>query len=1800
MKIKQMMAIMLTAVMTISSLPMGSLQAYAAENEPAIESVADPADTSDPDGQSVESEVGSTDEIAESEELSEAVSEEGSSEEISDTSEVTESVVEDEETEAVTSEEETAEVLKAKEEIKEVAEDEADLLYLTDAERTAYEAAASNILNEIAVFSNAEEKILYIHDYIVTHCEIDLTNATGKDTAYAALVGGSSNSKGYSYAFKDLVSRAGIDADVVHSETLGHYWNRVKIGENYYYVDVTNDDSLAASEQGGGHYYEMYCSHDLVLCSADALNTLLSSLYKKDSHDWKVNGVEVFGMHDDNDVYASAFWHDSEHSPLAFMGTYCLYIDSLESNIMKYDFPKGTTEIMYDCSELDGWMHSGNWGTIQTDGTFVFFNDGSDIYRFEEDTKTVAQVNTGSLFPEEAGDYNIFGIRLLTDEDKIEYWVATDISDNKVVKNDKIDISDIYSSITRVKLDKKVYKFTSPGDTAKLTATVTGPDGDVSWKSSDTSVVSVDDSGNITALKYGSATIEASVGTAKASCAVWVDTTWQNDYDFYAEGDQIILNKYTGSAATVTVREIAFEGGLLRHTVLGYTQTYTQTDSSASPTFRGNTKITSVKIEPGVRFKEDNYAATYAFEGCSSLTSVDFGDTPKGVDFKGITSTYGMFKGCSKLTIAKFNNCNMSTVKAVGYMFKNCTKLETLDLQGCILSGLSADEADNKYMLNGCSGLKDIWTPAERNNAVNIDLPKAMVLYKDGQPQSDEYKLLNKAPVNSRIILKSSTPKTDISAGGYTLTIDKASYPYTGSEIKPAVTITKDADGSTLKEGTDFTVSYENNTNPGTAVLSAKGIGSYKGTLYKEFKIIKGEQTINIDLPDKLTVGRSIQVEVTGAKGNITYSVSPTGDPEGEATITEDGKLTTVKIGFVEITVNCAATDQYEAATAHKNLEIIDKPAVGAPVFTESPKVIKEEEGKKVVERNTLVSLSTDVAGADIYYTLDGYSDPDKAAYDEAYALGEEALAACKTKKYAGAIVIDEEIKIKAIAYKDGYKNENATATETYTVYEDLGDFADTTEDPVLDYISKHSGNYPLQLWYFFRVNGSGNFVYDDTYAVDPGAGTRTYTGDKITFNEDIYVFYGSRRLIENRDYTVGYSNNIRAGSANDENVKKRPAVTIKGKGNYSGSQTVYFTIEPAPIGDAELTSVELTTVTPNTAVSKAVPQYSYNGKMLKLGKDYAAEYREAGGEWKPVTKNDKFAAGKVYEVRGVDYDEKNGAVITYEGDFDGAEMDSVTVKVIDKTKEVQVSTLKVGDAKGKSVKIAYSGIVTDPTERSNYYTESGAVILNRVFGDSGYEPLAFVYAKKPSEPLVYGKDYYIDVVGAKDAGKYTAIIHGMGDKYIGDKKFTFEILGTPASKVKVAGLMTTAQYDGKAFTVVGDVVDSRLFNSSDKTAKAANWTDVTLYTVTGSSKTPLIPGTDYSTHIGNATHMGKVDVIFTLKGKYSGTIKKTVTIKAYDLTKGLAQGGRFKCEYIGGTDDYDAIYSKGGARIPGIKIYDDKGTTEDNSDDLVLIEGVDYTVSYKNDTVITPDNWPDYEKIKIKPTVTIKGKGNYTGSKGFWYRISKAELTKDNVSMTVKDKVYKKKAGKNYFKVTPVFTDGDKALTTGKNKDITVTDIRYRYAEDCKLDNGTERFAGQEIPAADVVPEGAVIEVSCYVEVKADDNAKSNYKTTSSPIAYKSAYRILPAGMDISKAKVSIDKDSKAKLTYTNGYNVPMSADDFVLKVSGKQLPAGTYKIKSVKNNRFIGTATVVFEGLDPYGGTKSYTFKIGAKSLK
>ena len=63
----------------------------------------------------------------------------------------------------------------------------------------------------------------------------------------------------------------------------------------------------------------------------------------------------------------------------------------------------------------------------------------------------------------------------------------------------------------------------------------------------------------------------------------------------------------------------------------------------------------------------------------------------------------------------------------------------------------------------------------------------------------------------------------------------RAAQTYSGSAIKPTITVKNGT--TTLKNGTDYTVTYSNNTKVGTATVTITGKGNYIGTITKTFTI---------------------------------------------------------------------------------------------------------------------------------------------------------------------------------------------------------------------------------------------------------------------------------------------------------------------------------------------------------------------------------------------------------------------------------------------------------------------------------------------------------------------------------------------------------------------------------------------------------------------------------------------------------------------------------------------------------------------------------------------------------------------------------------------------------------------------------------------------------------------------------------------------------------------------------------------------------------------------------------------------
>ena len=115
----------------------------------------------------------------------------------------------------------------------------------------AIETKAVNIINTVITPDMDDyQKEKALHDYIINHARYDELNFRNNTvpaesyTPYGILIKGAGVCAGYAYTMKYLCDKAGIDCIVVSGKAEGgdHAWNIVKIGGEYYHVDLTWDD----------------------------------------------------------------------------------------------------------------------------------------------------------------------------------------------------------------------------------------------------------------------------------------------------------------------------------------------------------------------------------------------------------------------------------------------------------------------------------------------------------------------------------------------------------------------------------------------------------------------------------------------------------------------------------------------------------------------------------------------------------------------------------------------------------------------------------------------------------------------------------------------------------------------------------------------------------------------------------------------------------------------------------------------------------------------------------------------------------------------------------------------------------------------------------------------------------------------------------------------------------------------------------------------------------------------------------------------------------------------------------------------------------------------------------------------------------------------------------------------------------------------------------------------------------------------------------------------------------------------
>ena len=409
---------------------------------------------------------------------------------------------------------------------------------------------------------------------------------------------------------------------------------------------------------------------------------------------------------------------------------------------------------------------------------------------------------------------------------------------------------------------------------------------------------------------------------------------------------------------------------------------------------------------------------------------------------------------------------------------------------------------------------------------------------------------------------------------------------FTGAELEPAPVVIYN--GMTLVEGTDFTTSYTNNTNAGTAILTVTGMGNYSGTVIKTFNINKKEleDSFIAEIDAQLYTGEAQEPEPVVTYNGLTlikdrdYTVSYTNNKlAGTATVTITAISTSNYSGSASkdfiITTKTLANSFIEDI---EDQVYTGKPVKPDPVVTyNGMTLVKDVDYSYTYSNNVEPGTATlTIAGMGIYK---GVATKDftiiKKALEDSFIADIDAQTFTGEPLEPAIVVTYNSMKlVEGTDYTVAYKDNTNSGTATVTI------------------TAVSTSNYTGTASKTFTINNQ-SLKNADIAGIDDVI----YNG-KAQEPEPV-VTYNGTTLVKGTDYTVTYENNTEAGTA---------TVTVKGKGDYSGTVTKDFTIKQKDLEDAFLADFEAQTYT-GEALEPAVVM-TYNGMTLVEGTDYVVAYK--------------------------------------------------------------------------------------------------------------------------------------------------------------------------------------------------------------------------------------------------------------------------------------------------------------------------------------------------------------------------------------------------------------------------------------------------------------------------------------------------------------------------------------------------------------------------------------------------------------
>ena len=763
---------------------------------------------------------------------------------------------------------------------------------------------------------------------------------------------------------------------------------------------------------------------------------------------------------------------------------------------------------------------------------------------------------------------------------------------------------------------------------------------------------------------------------------------------------------------------------------------------------------------------------------------------------------------------------------------------------------------------------------------------------------------------------------------------------YNGDEQK-LTPVVKDQ-GKVLTENVDYELSYTGDTtNVGTVKITVLGKGNYDGSTEVSYKITKRNVTLTSATDSKVY-----------DKNPLTnYNVAVGGDgfvKEEGATYNVTGSQTekgTSKNTFTYTLKKGTLASNYSIEVVYGDL------------------TVTAEDGEVVVV----------ITGRTGTFPYDG-TEKSVKGYDVSITQGSTYTEADFT--FSGN---DEVKSTEAGTYNMGLKPEDFTNNNTN--YSSVT-FVVTDGSLVINpkSIIPDGPDTPDEKKTGIEVTDPEGSIYDGLPHVNPLTVTDTKTG---------------KDLVENKDYTLTYSSDV----INVGTVK----VKVKGIGNYTGEFTKKYQITPREYTvttDSAEKPYDGTALTAGGRVNNLVDGETVTLKITGSQTEVGSSNNTYSLTWDGSAKEKNYTHGTdsigllTVTPKSIIPSDTNGIEVTKPADskYDGKvhenkptvkdnKTDKTLVEGTDYTLAYKGDTTNVGTV---SVTITGIGNYTGSHDVT-YQITKRTVKLTSVSDSKTYDGAPLV-----KHDVTVSEDGFADGEGATYS--YTGTQTDAGSS---ENTFTYALNeGTLASnyeittvngtltveavktevKVEIAGHTDIVTYDGQVHSVSGyDVtnISNKLYSD---TAISFTGTAVVSRIVAGTSYMGLTAA-QFSNTSANFTN-----VTFVVHDGWLKIDPKSIIPDGPDTPDEKKTG-------VEVTKPADSKYDG--------NVHENKPVVKDTKTGATLVEGTDYTLSYKGDTTNAGT-----------VTVKITGVGNYTGSHNVEYQITKRNVT---LTSATASKVYDK-----------------------------------------------------------------------------------------------------------------------------------------------------------------------------------------------